>query len=377
MKNDMGGGRMNRYRMMMNTLPVPEGQAERLEAAVLAAAPEERGRRPFHPWRRGRELALAAVLAAVLLVTASASETVDWSPVFLGIFGSSSQSVPGAEGVFQDVQAVSVCDDVTLTVRQSIGDRNNLFVLLDYQLPGDVNLEDAEALENLRVPMILVYKGREIAWEDVKALSSMEEVTRALGLDCVAGQMTRLQGFDLESRTLTILVECALGDWSPLARIPNASVTLVAGPPERAAMDDEGEDIPLANQLAVVSFRPSFDVKSVKGSAKTEDGTTCKAEVSPLSLSVRIKGKDLPDWPAEDTLSELKALVTLRFRDGTEVPVTDLERPGGSSHGGGSLTHHDDGRLSGTRTLNLVFGTLQNPSQVEAVLVGDVEIPVS
>ena len=33
---------MNRYQEMMAALPVPEGQAERLKAAVLAAEPKKR-----------------------------------------------------------------------------------------------------------------------------------------------------------------------------------------------------------------------------------------------------------------------------------------------------------------------------------------------
>lgn len=364
---------MNRYQIMMNTLPVPEGQAERLKAAVLAAEPESRSSR--RPWSRGKRVLLAAALAGVLLASAAAAETVDWDPAFLGIFSPASRDVPGAEGVFQDVRAVGVCGDVTLTVRQAIGDRENLYLLLDYRLPEGTDVE-AAADGALRPPRILVYKGRRVTWEDVESFSSVEEAERELGHGSVSGQVTGIEGFDPENRTLTVLVECDLADWSPLARIPNASVTLVAGPPALYAEDEDGEDIPLADQLAVVSFAPSFHVKSARGSARTEDAAY-QAEVSLLSLSVRIKGEDLPAWEAKDLLAEYKALVTLRFRDGRLIPAADLEQPGGSSHGGSSLTRHDDGRLSGTITLNLVFETFLDPSQVEAVLVGDVEIPVS
>lgn len=368
---------MNRYQRMMETVMVPEGQAERLREAVLAAGPGRRRGRPFRPWGRGRKALLAAALAAALLIPAvAAAESADWDPVFLGIFGQASRDVPGAEGLFQDVQAVGDCGDVTLTVRQAIGDRGNLYLLLDYRLPESADLEAAAAAEHLRPPRILVYKGKEASWEEVQAYATLEEAERELGTDSVSGQVTSTLGLDPETGVLSVLVECDLAERSPLAKLLNAPVTLVAGPPAIAAEEGE-EDIPLADQLAVVSFTPDFDVDSVKGSAKAEDGTVCKAEVSPLSLSVRIKGKDLPDWDAKDLLAEYKALVALRFRDGREIPAGDLEEPGGSSSGGASLTHHDDGRRSGTLTLNLVFETFLDPSQVEAVLVGDVEIPVS
>lgn len=365
---------MNRYQQMMETLPVPEGQAERLKAAVLAAEPEKRGRR-YRPWGRGRKLALAAAAAAVLLATAvGASETADWDPVFLGLFGASSQAVPNADGVFQDVQAAGVCGDVTLTVRQAIGDKGNLYLLLDYQLPEGTDVE-AAAAGRLRPSEVLVYKGQRIPWEDVRPLAAPRDAVRAFGMGSTSGMSSHVLEVDVETRTVSMMIECDMND-SPLSRLLNAPVSLIAGPPALISMDEDGEDVPLTDQLAVVSFTPSFNAKTVKGSAKAEDGSVCKAEVSPLSLSVRIKGDDLPDWDAQDLLSELKALAALRFRDGTETPVTDLEQPGGSSSGGGSLTHHDDGRLSGTLTLDLVFETFLDPAEVEAVLVGDVEILV-
>lgn len=73
---------MNQYREMIDRLPVPEGQAERLRTAVLAA-----------------------------------------------------------ETVFQNVDVTSVCGDVTLTVRQALGDEKTLYLLLDYQLPESTDVE--------------------------------------------------------------------------------------------------------------------------------------------------------------------------------------------------------------------------------------------
>lgn len=359
------------YRKMVEGIPVPEGQAERIRAAALAAEPERR--RPFRPWRHGKKVLLAAALAGALLVTAAASGIAEWDPAFLEIFGAASQDVPGGSGVFQEVNAVSVCGDVTLTVRQAIGDKRNLYLLLDYQLPEDADLEAAAAAEYLRPSPVLVYKGQAITWEDVQSFSDVGEVKLEFGQDSVSGQVTRVLGFDPETRTMSILVECDLADWSLAARLLNAPVTLVAGPP--AAPAGEGE-IPLADQLAVVSFKPSFDVDPAKGSVKTENASY-KAEVSPLSLHVQMEGDDLASGDGNSLIQALQESLVLRFRDGTEVPAAQLEQPGGSSHGGGSLTLHDDGRTSGRVSFDLVFEIFLDPADVEAVLVGDVEIPVS
>ena len=68
---------MNRYQAMVETLPVPAGQAERMKAAALAAEPERRRR--FRPWSVGKKVLLAAVLAVGILITAgTALEVMAW-----------------------------------------------------------------------------------------------------------------------------------------------------------------------------------------------------------------------------------------------------------------------------------------------------------
>ena len=108
---------MNRYQAMMETLRIPAGQAERMKAAALAAEPE---RRRFRPWSVGKKVLLAALLAVGILITAgTALEVMAWDPAFLERFGTSSQEVPGAEGVFRDVNAAAVCGGgkIVVTVR--------------------------------------------------------------------------------------------------------------------------------------------------------------------------------------------------------------------------------------------------------------------
>ena len=307
---------MNRYQAMMETLRVPAEQAERLNMAVLAAEPKKR--RVFRPWGIGKKALLAAVLAAGLLVTAGAAlETVAWDPVFLERFGLASPEVPGAEGVFRDVNAVSVCGDVTLTVRQAIGDRKNLYVLLDCQLPEDTDLEAVAAAEHLPPLRIATLRGREIAWEDIRDMN-LEEQQEAYAygqFGSVSSQSTQTMGFDPETRTLTCMLSASFQEGWDLRTLLNPTITLLVWPPE---LELDGEDILLADHAAIVTFRPSFDADTVAGKA-TADGAAYTAEVSPLSVQVRMKGEDLPNMSDQSVSREVESSLALRLRDGTEL----------------------------------------------------------
>lgn len=363
---------MNRYQTMVETLPVPEGQAERMKAAALAAEPERR--RVLSPWSFGKKVLLAAVLAAGLLVTAGiALEVMEWDPVFLERFGAASQESPGAEGVFRDVNIVSTCSDVTLTVRQAIGDKKNLYVLLDYQLPEDTDLETVTAAEHLPPLYIETLRGKTISWEDIRNMSLEEQQKIHLSCNSISGQSTYTLGFDPETRTLTCMLSANFQEGWGLTALLDPSITLLVWPPE---LEIDGEGVPLADHAAVVTFRPSFDVETVTGKA-AEDGITYTAEMSPLSFQVRMKGEDLPDMSDQAVYQEVKSSLSLRLRDGSVISAEDLQLPGGSASASSSFTHHDDGRLSGRIMLNVVFRELMDPSEAEAVLAGNVVIPLS
>lgn len=359
---------MNRYLNMVEQIPVPAGQAERLRRAVTAAEPKGRRSR-FH---LGRKMLLAAVLAAGLLVSAGAAlAATDWDPVFLERFGASSRDLPGAAGLFQDVNAVSVCGDVTLTVRQAIGDRKNLYLLLDYQLPEDTDLEAVTAAEHLPPLRILLYKGRRIVWEDVQDLSC-EDARLAFGFGDASGQSTETLSFDRSTRTLTCLLACDFAEWSLWSKLLNAPISLLVEPPE---IETDGETTPLADHLAAVSFKPSFDVDTRSGKAEA-DGAVYRAELSLLSLQIRIRG-DAVLGAGPDAHNAFLDSIVLRFRDGTEIAAKSLTPPGGGTSSSSSYTSRADGSQTGKAVFNLEFANFIYPADVEAVLVGDVEISLS
>ena len=111
---------MNRYHESMEHCAPPPELEEQLREAVLSAEPEPQARTAvYRPRGFFRKALLAAVLAVVLTLSVGAAVLVDWDDIFTGYFGPDAAETPMAEKAFQPVNMISVCDDVTLTIREA------------------------------------------------------------------------------------------------------------------------------------------------------------------------------------------------------------------------------------------------------------------
>lgn len=98
----------------------------------------------LRPRSFARKVLLAAVVAALLTVSVGAAAVIaHWDRLFVERFGPEAETSALGQSVFQEVNVTSVCDDVTLTVRQALTDGKTVSLILDYQLPS-VELEGAE-----------------------------------------------------------------------------------------------------------------------------------------------------------------------------------------------------------------------------------------
>lgn len=351
---------MNRYREMMERLPVPEGQAERLKGRVLAAEPGKK-RRAYRPRSLGKKILLAAVLAGLLTATVgAAAELVPWDALFVERFGAAAADSPAAEGVFQNVDVTSVCGDVTLTVRQALGDEKTLYLLLDYQLPEGADVEMVQAVwEDRKGPAVNVrlYSGA-VDWADIEGMSSREAMRTLAGENLGFSGSVETVEFDAGSRTMTILAICSFSDRVPLRK----PMTVLAWEP---SVEWEGEWVALANHAAVVAFRPSYTARAKEGH-KRADGVTYTVELTPLSIKVENAGD------REETLYtmwQLRQKIVLVYQDGTEVPIRDFSPTGGGGKGYSGNRHYE--------SCELLLKKLVDTSQVRAIRVGALEIPVS
>ena len=130
---------MKLYHSAMEHCVPPEGLEERLRQRVLSAAPQTQRKHVFRPRGYVRKAVLAAVLAVILTISAGAAVLLGWDKVFSRRFGEEAAQTPMGQAALQDVFVSSVCDDVTLTVRQALVSDKTIYLVLDYQLPDTVD----------------------------------------------------------------------------------------------------------------------------------------------------------------------------------------------------------------------------------------------
>ena len=383
---------MNRYHEAMEHCGPPPELEARLRAAILSAEPEPQARPAvFRPRGFVRKAVLAAALVVVLTVSAGAVVLVNWDAVFTDRFGPEAAGTPMAESTFQAVYAASVCDDVTLTVREALVTQQSLYMLLDYRLPDTVDRELLRHLQEggtsdaiLFSPKFAYYLTGDVSWEDLKAVDGtawdaidwadyssyagyMDQNDNALGdfrlsrYTSGVSSSTTSQGYDPDTHTLTCLCEITVepGDVDFTAQ----PLTVLASPP---ILEVDGMETALADHPALVTFQPAAAGQTLTGTWQ-EDGRAIQAAVSPFSVSVTASG----GTPYRE-VQELRADTALVYRDGTVQPVGELTR----GLGGGGTRDGEDGPFL-TVNYTSSFRDLLDVSQVAAVRVGDVEIPLA
>lgn len=382
---------MNRYHDAMEHCAPPPELEERLREAVLSAEPMPQARPAvFRPKGFVRKAALAAVLIVLLTVSAGAVVVANWDAILASRFGAWAASTPMGQAAFQEVHVTSVCDDVTLTVRQALVSEKSLYLILDYHLPDTVDraavqqADSSPSSDHMIVPVpVDYYLTGDFSWEDLKAADQDKWADidwadflsychytgitgNALAEDCIShytsgssGEVAS-QGYAPESHTLTYLCSITAkdGDLDFTAQ----PLTLLVLPP---VLRVNGVDTAVTDHPAILTFQPEAVSQTLTGSWQ-EGGRAVQVTVSPFSLSVEASG-----GTPYRKIGELRADTALVFRDGTVQPVPALTSGlgGGGSRGG-------EGGTYTSASFTTQFRELLDVSQVAAVRVGDVTIPL-
>lgn len=381
---------MNRYHdAMEHCAPPPELEA-RLREAVLSAEPMPQARPAvFRPKGFVRKALLAAVLAAVLTLSVGAAVLVHWDDIFSDRFGPAGAETPMAEKAFQPVNVSSACDDVTLTIREALVDEKSIYLILDYQLPDTVDRELVESVEqnhewqvnSIDLPNISLYLTGDVSWEDLKAAdqdrwadidwteqpSARETVSESTLLEAErrsSGSMRiESQGYDPETNTLTYLYSITAKDGS--LDFTAQPLTLVVTPP---VLRVDGVDTAVTGHPALLTFQPEAIGQTQTGSLR-QDSLYAQATLSPFAISVKLGDVSAP-VPYE-SIDDLLWATALVCRDGTTQPVWELA----TGLTGSTSISQDDGH--GSASFTTQFRELLDVSQVTAVRVGDVTIPLT
>ena len=385
---------MNRYHdAMEHCAPPPELEA-RLREAVLSAEPMPQARPAvFRPKGFVRKAALAAVLTAVLTLSVGAAVLVHWDDIFSDRFGPAGAETLMAEKAFQPVNVSSVCDDVTLTIREALVDEKSIYLILDYQLPDTVDPETVEMAYNSRedtqkddieLPAITYYATDDVAWEDLKAAEQdtwttldwtdpltrifygkpdygKQESTRNLTGRINGSGGLGEAGYDPATNTLSYL--CYITGDDDGLDFTAQPLTLLVTPP---VLRVNGVDTAVTGHPAILTFQPMAVSQTLTGSYR-HDGFFARAVLSPMSISVEVTG-----GTSYQDMGELVRDTSLVLRDGSVLPAADLIL--GYTGSGGRDT--DDSFLF-SASFTSQFQELLDVSQVTAVRVGDVTIPLT
>ena len=375
---------MNKYRQAMQHCEPPAELESRMAARLQAAAPPVK-QKVIRPWTFAKRLCLTAVLLVMLTVTVAAAVLVDWDPIFSDRFGEDAAEHPAAASAFQSVDASSVCGDVTLTVREALGDNKTIYLILEYRIPDSVDRELVQTALASEDPMDYMivsaqyYATGDISWEQFQAYGAevwaevdwtdYESVSgyrqsespltayafRGDGSSSVAGR-----GYDPETGTLTYLLQFTTESAADLTAQP---LTLEVFPP---AVTVEGETIALAAHPALITFQPSYTARTKSGQAKTADGTMVEVTISPFSLSVAYFGTSYTD------AKSLRQDTVLVWKDGTTASAAKLTQ----GYGGGSSGSADSGQFRSV-SFEGQFGNIQDIRSLQTVMVGELSVSLS
>ena len=344
---------MNRYANMMEELPVPADQGERLKQRVLAAGGAERKAAPYRPWSLARKALLAAVAAAVLAASVgAASKLVTWNRFFQESFDAVDPEL--ADTVFQSVETAQVCGDVTVTVREAVMDQRAVWLLVDYQLPEDTDMDQVR-MDTVSPPLFDLYQGS-VSWAELEGLTSHEAKNGPMQElnNLYLVETTSIEAVDPETRTLTVLLYGSC-DRAPASGAP---LTRFAWLPP--AVKAETGWAPLADHPAAVTFTTIHPSAQVSGTVRAGQARY-SAEVTALPVTITAEAAREEDLPY-GTMMRLRA--ELLLRDGTAVPLRTI------SNWSGGTPSDSSGQWQITCVTTL--RTVLDPREVTAIRIGEI-----
>ena len=385
---------MNRYHDAMELCGPPPELENRLREAVLSAEPGPQARPAvFRPRGFFRKAALAAVLAVALTLSVGAAVLVNWDDIFTDYFGPGAAETPMAAKAFQEVNISSVCDDVTLTLRQALVDEKNLYLILDYQLPDTVDREavamayesEDRQVNGIGLPDISYYLTGDVSWEDLKAADqgmwadidwtdpnayiSYVGREKALMGSALAKHTSgttggsESQGYDMEANTLTYLFRIAVESGS--VDFTAQPVTVLLTPP---VLRVDGVNTAVTDHPALVTFRPTGGSQTLTASYQ-QDGTSIQVVLSPFTISLHLTG-NTTYLDMEELISDTSLVLT----DGSTLPVRGLNRSGGYS---GHTSRKQGEEFPFSLSFSGSFRDLLDVSQVAAIQVGGMTVPLA
>jgi len=371
------------YEKAMAHCEPPTDLESRLASRILETEPTVK--RVIQPMTLTRKVVLAAALTLLLSISVGAAVLVNWDEIFADRFGQEAASLPVTQTAFQQVGIVSDCDDVTLTVREALGDSNTIYFILDYQLKEDSARELAQRYwdddsADTRMISVEYFATGDWDWEELKAAEAglwteldwaeykdrsaylwEKTVLESEQFHSGGSRLLEEQSYNAETGTLTYLLRFHTD--SSRYTLQDQPLTLLVVPPVAVV---EGKRVPLAEHPALISFQPEYTATVRTGSVRAEDGAyRADVGVSPFTITVDYCGEEYQN------LEELRKAVQLVLKDATVLPVWNL----GEGYSG-SASHSEAVGKADLKCWSH-FREIFDVDSIEAVQIGDIMIPLS
>lgn len=268
-------------------------------------------------------IVLAAVIAA-LCVTAAAAYVIQWNGKLAECFGADEQqqSQLVSAGAVGSVDQTVTDNGLTVTVLQTLGDKNGVYLLLDVKAPEGVTLSDSNVFEEMNVDIEGAV--HHVSWSG-GFMSNFDKTASPSG---AANEryfelwLNNAEKDDWNNKTITLDFKNLQADRGKLDLY-----TVVEGEWKQSWT------LSYTDQMKTFDLNKTF---TVNGHAVTVKSV----ELSPLSMTLTLGGDGLKTLIDDSDLNQCGCLCTaaLTLRDGTAV---DINGPGSENYTDTSYTSTD------------------------------------
>lgn len=292
-----------------------------------------------------KKVSVFAVVTAAFLIfaTAAFASTLNWNELLIQHFKPSEDQINKMNDSVSTPGATVTKNGVTITVKQTIADSQNFYVLYEMTVPESIELND------------------DIVWGWSSLHLNPDSTTNGFG-----SRSGAILKQDKHSRTVLFHEARKVLNGTGTATLKFYDLTL-----HQKIFDKKGEFIDLKKiPLIEGEWQITWDYKiddtqSIKlepnksVSLKGSKNKITKIEVSPLSIFVLIEGTDI--------LTRVEPIV--KFKDGSQLSFNYMS-PGKAFMY--SNSNDDQGNH-----LYYELGKIINPEDVESISIGNVTIPVT
>jgi hypothetical protein len=313
---------MNRYQEQLDAFEPSEGFQGRLSENVISYIPNMK--KIYHPRATLRTLMLIILITIALAITASAAYiALNWDPIFVKRFFPTEKQTAQLDNAAQNDSIISKCGDVTLKVRQTLGDDKTLYIILDITLPESVPLSDlivtdASGEKNLNIiPFNFLVGSNVLTYDDVKGINfedhkAVNDLLGSFEGSCSCSE----EAVDYSTNTLTYLLCC-----SP-------QTMTVSGKPLTILIDKlvQTSEQPFKTILEgpfLISWTPTCGAVSRTYEIKEGSYIRGSVTISPFTLKGELYKTDFANF------DEMFHSISLSFRNG-ETYMPEHEGCGGS-----------------------------------------------